>query len=67
MNWAAEHEVAPAQKSPHYAVEYENPSRKPEYHCGNCKNFIKASPNRCRTVIAPIAEAAWCVRYKEKA
>ena len=63
MNWAAEHELPEGQKTPHFAVQYEHPSKRKDHRCGNCKNFIIAHKLRCRTVQPPIRREDWCVRY----
>ena len=60
MNWAAEHELPPGQKSPHHAVNYTSISKSDE-DCDDCRNFIK--PNRCRTVASPISPEGWCIRF----
>ena len=65
MNWAAEHEVPKSQKVSHYHVSYEEKSRSSE-HCDICQNFIPADPNRCRTVVNPIAREGYCIRFKAK-
>ena len=66
MNWAAQHELPPGQKTPHHAVQY-GPGTDAE-HCGNCRNYIRPlrGQARCRTVASPIESSMWCLRWDDK-
>lgn len=64
--WAVANEIAVRHKVSHESVHYRHPSPHRDYRCGNCKNFILANPDRCRTVRNPIQHMDFCDRYKEK-
>lgn len=57
------------KKFTHDEVGYEEPSTHLGERCKNCEHFIPAtgdSPAGCEGVQRPIAETAWCHRWKEQ-
>ncbi len=63
----AKNEKAESEKFTHDQVGYEDPSTHPHEECEDCKHFIPEtdkSPAGCEGVQRPIAEGAWCHRFK---
>lgn len=62
------HQIKPeSEKFTHDQVGYENPSTHLHEECEDCKHFIPEtdkSPAGCEGVQRPIAEGAWCHRFK---
>jgi hypothetical protein len=58
-----------SKKFTHDEVGYENPSTHPHEECDDCVHFIPETPDSpagCEGVQRPIAEKAWCHRFKDK-
>ena len=58
-----------SEKFTHDEVGYEDPSTHPHQECDDCAHFIPETPESpagCEGVQRPIAEKAWCHRFKEK-
>jgi hypothetical protein len=56
-----------SEKFSHSEVDYENPSTHPHEECEDCEHFIPETdeaPAGCEGVQKPIAEGAWCKRFK---
>lgn len=63
----AKKEKPESEKFSHDQVGYENPSTHPHEECEDCVHFIPETdknPAGCEGVQRPIAEGAWCHRFK---